>query len=96
MVKQWLNNQLRIIKNPRSTTEQGHRKTMKKLLFNGKYGDVTTVFAAFVELNDAVDKCKEGVVFTHANILARVVGGAALANDDVAGDAFLTTKDFHA
>ena len=69
---------------------------MKKLLFNGKHGDVATVFAAFVELNDAVDKCKEGVVFTHANILARVVGGAALANDDVAGDAFLTTKDFHA
>ena len=69
---------------------------MKKLLFNGKYGDVTTVFAAFVELNDAVDKCKEGVVFTHANILARVVGGAALANNNVAGDAFLTTKDFHA
>ena len=69
---------------------------MKKLLFNGKHGDEATVFAAFVELNDAVDKCKEGVVFTHANILARVVGGAALANDDVAGDAFLTTKDFHA
>ena len=92
MVKQSTENN----KNPRSKTEQGHRKTMKKLLFNGKYGDVTKVFAAFVELNDAVDKCKEGVVFTHANILARVVGGAALANDDVAGDAFLTTKDFHA
>ena len=83
-------------KKPRSKTEQGHRKTMKKLLFNGKHGDVATVFAAFVELNDTVDKRKEGVVFTHANILARVVGGTALANDDVAGDAFLTTKDFNA
>jgi hypothetical protein len=69
---------------------------MKKLLFNGKHGDVTTVFAAFVELNDTVDKRKEGVVLTHANILAGVVGGTTLANDDVAGDALLTTKDFHA
>lgn len=69
---------------------------MKKLLFNGKHGDVTTVFAAFVELNDTVDKRKEGVVLTHANILAGVVGSTALANDDVAGDALLTTKDFNA
>ena len=69
---------------------------MKKLLFNGKHGDVTTIFAAFVELNDTVDKCKEGVVLTHANILAGVVSGTALTNDDVAGDTFLTTKDFHA
>ena len=69
---------------------------MKKLLFNGKYGDVTTVFAAFVELNDTVDKCKEGVVLAHADILAGVVGGAALTNDDIASDTFLTTKDFHA
>ena len=69
---------------------------MKKLLFNGKHGDVTTVFAAFVELNDTVDKCKEGVVFTHANILAGVVSSTTLTNDNVAGDALLTTKDFHA
>ena len=69
---------------------------MKKLLFNGKYGDVTTVFAAFVELNDTVDKCKEGVILTHTDILAGTVGSTALANDDVTGDALLTTKDFHA
>ena len=69
---------------------------MKKLLFNGKHGDVTTVFAAFVELNDTVDKCKEGVVLTHADILAGVVGGTALTDNDIAGDALLTTKDFHA
>ncbi len=69
---------------------------MKKLLFLGKYGDETTVFAAFVELNDTVDKCKESVVLAHANILAGVVSSATLANDDVAGHAFLTTKDFHA
>ena len=69
---------------------------MKKLLFLGKYGDVPTVFAAFVELNDTVDKCKESVVLAHANILAGVVSSATLANDDVTGYTFLTTKDFHA
>ena len=69
---------------------------MKKLLFNGKYGDVRTVFAAFVELNDAVDKCKEGVVLTHADVLAGVVGRAALADNDVAGDALLTAENLNA
>lgn len=66
---------------------------MKKLLFNGNHGDVATVFAAFVELNDTVDKCKEGVVFTHANILARVMDSATLTDDDVTCDAGLTAKN---
>jgi len=36
------------------------------------------------------------MIFTHTYVLAGVVDGATLANDDVAGDALLTTKYFNA
>ena len=32
----------------------------------------------------------------HADVIAGVVDGAALADDDVTGDAMLTTEDFNA
>lgn len=69
---------------------------LRELFFGGNDGDIAAVFATFVELDDAVDKSEEGVVLTHTNVLTGVVGGTALANDDVASDAFLTTKDFDA
>jgi len=69
---------------------------LRELFFGGNDGDIAAVFATFVELDDAVDKSEESVVLTHTNVLTGVVGGTALANDDVAGDAFLTTKDFDA
>ena len=37
-------------------------------------------------------QCKQGVVFTHTDILAGVELGATLTNDDVAGDNSLTTE----
>jgi hypothetical protein len=71
----------------------------KKLLFfllGGDDGDKRAVFAAFVELDNTVNEGEKGMIFTHADVLAGVVGGTALTDDNVAGDAFLTTKDFHA
>ena len=68
----------------------------KLLLFCGYHGDVAAVAASTMEFDHAVDEGEEGVILAHADILARVVGGAALTDDDVAGDALLTTKDFHA
>jgi hypothetical protein len=49
-----------------------------------------------VELHHAIDKSKEGMILAHAYILAGIVGGATLADDDVAGDALLTTKYLNA
>ena len=69
---------------------------MKKLLFNGKHGDVTTIFAAFVELDNTINKSEEGVILAHTDILARVVDRTALTDDNVAGDALLTAKNLNA
>ena len=72
---------------------------MKKISTNllcGNHGDVGTILAAFVELHHAVDESIQRVISAHANILAGVVGGTALTDNDIAGDALLTTKDFNA
>ena len=65
-------------------------------LFGGDDADVAAVFAAFVEFHHTVDQGVERVVFAHADVLAGVVGGAALTHDDVAGDALLTAKYLNA
>jgi hypothetical protein len=65
-------------------------------LFGRNHGDEAAVLTAFVEFHHAVDEGIERVVTTHANILAGVVGGAALTDNDVAGDALLTTKNLNA
>ena len=49
-----------------------------------------------MEFDHAVDESEEGVIAADADVLAGVVGGAALADDDVAGDALLAAKDFDA
>ena len=36
------------------------------------------------------------MISAHADVIAGVVDGAALADDDVTGDAMLTTEDFNA
>ena len=36
------------------------------------------------------------MISAHADVVAGVVDGAALADDDVTGDAMLTTEDFNA
>lgn len=65
--------------------------------FYGNHAAVcpATVFAA-TEANNAVYQCVERVVAAHTYILAGVVGRTALANDDVAGDATLSSPNLNA
>lgn len=49
-----------------------------------------------MELDHTVDEGEEGMIAADADILTGVVGGATLADDDVAGDALLATEDFDA
>lgn len=65
------------------------------LLFGGNHADVAAVLSAFVELHHAVDEGVQGVILAHTHVLAGVVGRAALADDDVAGDALLTAKNLN-
>ena len=44
-------------------------------------------------MDSAVNQSIEGVVFTHTNVLARVVDSTSLADDDVASLGKLTTED---
>lgn len=67
-----------------------------KSLLGGDYADVAAVLTAFVELHYAVDEGVKSVVLAHTDILAGVVGGAALADNNVAGDALLTAKNLDA
>ena len=53
------------------------------------------VACATLEDNSAVCERVEGVIGTHTHVLAGVVSGAALANDDVAGYASLTAPDLN-
>jgi len=64
------------------------------LLLRGNHGDVRSILIGFLEFDDAVAQGKQGVVFAHTDILARVVDGASLADDDVTSFGNLTTEDF--
>jgi hypothetical protein len=44
----------------------------------------------------AVNHCEDGVVFADAHAITWVELSATLANDDVAGNSALSTKNFHA
>ncbi len=63
------------------------------LCLNRLYVDEPTSVAAFGEDNCAVDKSIDRVVFAHANVQARMVNGATLTFDDVAGLGKLTTEN---
>ena len=71
---------------------------MKKnyCLFCGNHGDVAAIATTFVEFDHAVGEGEEGMIAADADVLTGVVCGAALADDDVAGDALLAAKDFDA
>ena len=64
---------------------------IRRVICDGLVGlmrlDVDELAAVFTyrEHHDAVDKCKEGVVFAHAYVKTRVVLSAALALENVAG-----------
>ena len=55
--------------------------------------NVRSVFIGFLEFDDAIAQSEERVVFTHTHVLARVVDGSSLADDDVASLGKLTTED---
>jgi hypothetical protein len=61
--------------------------------FHHRYdGDVGAAFGFSGELNFAVDKREQGMVFAHADVTAGMPHGAALTSDDVAGDGQLATR----
>lgn len=59
------------------------------------YRNCALVITAFVEVYHTVNESIQGVVLADTHVLTRVVLGAALANDDVAGDTLLTTPDLN-
>lgn len=61
----------------------------------GLYANGRTVQTTFLEDYNTVLQGVQCVVLTHCHVLAGVVLGAALANDDVAGNALLTTKNLN-
>ncbi len=70
---------------------------MKKILFLcGKDGNEGAILTALMELDDTVNQSIESVILTHTHVLAGVMSRATLANDDIAGNALLTAKDFDA
>ena len=54
---------------------------------------VRSVFVGSLEFDNAVAQGEQGVILAHTDILAGVVDGASLADDDVASLGELTTKD---
>ena len=74
-----------------------YEKPLSLFLFGGRnHGDVGAILASAFELHCTVAEGVEGMIFTHTYVLAGVVDGATLTNDDVAGDALLTTKYLNA
>lgn len=70
--------------------------SLQFLLLGGNDADVAAILTAFVEFHHSVHEGVERMVFAHSNILTGIVGSTTLANNDVTGDALLTTKNLHA
>ena len=63
---------------------------------DGNHTDSTAVETTFPELYGSIYESIEGVVLTHSNISAWIVTCTALANDDVACYALLTSENLDA
>ena len=61
----------------------------------GQYGYNTTVASTALEVYNTINECEEGVILTHANVLARVVNSTALTHDDVTSDTLLTAPNLN-
>ena len=61
----------------------------------GQYGYNTTVASTAFEVYNTINECEEGVILTHANVLARVVNSTALTHDDVTSDTLLTAPNLN-
>lgn len=66
------------------------------LFLYGKNGNIAAVLAAFAELYSTIAKSEESMILTHTYVLARIVDGTTLTNDNVTCNAFLTTVDLNA
>ena len=78
----------------------GKKMYATKTLFNDfashwDDGDKRLVVFFLHELNDAVAFGIEGVILAHTDVLAGVVLGATLTNDDVASDSCLSTENLN-
>lgn len=62
----------------------------------GKYRYDAPVLASLTEINDSVSESIKSVILTNTYILTGVMLGAALANNNVAGDNLLTTPNLNA
>ena len=70
-----------------------NREKFRLCLGDGHNVDELATLATFGEHNDAVDEGIDCVVLAEAYVQTRVMHGAALTFDDVAGFACLTTKN---
>ncbi len=62
---------------------------------DGDDGDIGFGASLLGEFHDAVAFCIQRVVLAHTDVLAGIVLGAALTDDDVASDGGLSTEKFH-
>ena len=53
------------------------------------HADLVGLRALVLELHHAIDEGEDGVIAAEADVIARVILGAVLADDDVAGDYLL-------
>jgi hypothetical protein len=72
------------------------RRLFGRSLRGRKYGNSYAVFLVGAEFHFTFNESKERVVFTHADIDAGVPFGAALADNDIAGEDLLAAKTLHA
>ena len=70
-------------------------KSYLRRSFNRVHGNKSSVVFSFFKFNNAVSKCKQSEIFSNANVFSRMVNRATLANDDVTGDDWLSTKNFY-
>ena len=69
----------------------------KNLSFSfGRNGNYAAVAIAAMEGNNAVNECVKRVVLAHTHVLAGIVHGTALTNNDVAGHAYLAAPNLNA
>lgn len=72
-------------------------RSPSRLSFSFRHNrNYATVSLTALERYDAIGERIERVVAAHTDILAGIVHSATLANDDVAGDASLTTPNLNA
>src|SRR5690606_37333447 len=67
----------------------------RRRLVLGDHAHDAAVVAGLAEGHHAIAEREQGVVGPDAHVLAGVVLGAALANDDVAGDGLLPAEELH-